>query len=231
MKLLDMLYVTGRQLYGCDELPEWREFIDQYQRHWFEDDERFRHAYAVLEDCPEIWLDKKRRYKGPSSPSEWITYDKELFWGLIDHRGKQTKKSIERVGAELKGGLETAELNIRLLLAIKAVLDTAADAVGLDVPRDEGLLAGPNTRLDAFVHLYNIRLEELKEERKSGATRLEKALKMLPAIDPERLRPSSDSLKHLKANILDDARGEGWLRAKVRSLQCGDGFNFKELLK
>jgi hypothetical protein len=230
MKLLDMLYVTGRQLYECEELPEWREFIDRYQQHWFDDDERFRHAYAVIEDCPEIWLDKEGRYKGPSSPSEWITYDKELFWGLIDHRGKQAKNSIERVGVELRDRLEMAELNIRMFLAVKAILDVAADAVGLDVPRDEGLLGGANTRLDAFIHLYNIRLEELKEERKSGATRLEKALKMLPAIEVDKLRPSPDSLKQLKGQILDDACGEEWLRAKVRSLMCGDGFKFGELL-
>jgi hypothetical protein len=231
MKLLDMLYVTGRHLYECDELPEWKGFIDRYQQHWLADeDERFRHAYAILEDCPEIWLDKKGRYKGPSSPSEWITYDKELLWGLIDHHGKQTKNSIERVGAKLRDGLETAELNIRMFLAIKAVLDVAADAVELDVPRDGGLLAGPNTRLDAFVNLYNIRLEELKEERKSGATRLEKALKMLPAIDVDRLKPSPESLKQLKDKILHDARGEEWLRTKAESLECGDGVSFKELL-
>ena len=41
---------------------------------------------------------------------------------------------------------------------------------------------------------------------------------MLPAIDVEKLRPSPDSLKQLKDEILDDARGEEWLRAKVRSL-------------
>lgn len=229
IKLLDMLYVTGRQLYACDELPEWREFIDEYQRYWFDEDERFRHAYAVLEDCPQAWLDKNGYYREPMRPSEWITRSTELFLGLVNHNDK-AKKSIERVGAELRDGLETAELNIRLFLAIKAVLDVAADAVGLDVPRDEGLLAGPNTRLDAFIHLYNIRLEELTEERKSGATRLEKALKMLPSIDVEKLRPSPDSLKQLKGKILEDTRGENWLRTKAESLECGDGVSFKELL-
>jgi len=77
------------------------------------------------------------------------------------------------------------------------------------------------------------RLEELREERKSwesAETRLEKALKMLPAIDPEKLRPSPDSLKQLKSKILKNAQGEEWLRIKVLSLECGDGFNFKELL-
>jgi len=180
----------------------------------------------------QAWLDKSGYYKEPMRPSEWITRSTELFLGLVNHNDK-AKKSIERVGAELRDGLETAEQNIRLFLAIKAVLDVAADAVGLDVPRGEGLLAGPNARLDAFIHLYNIRLEELKEERKSwesGATRLEKALKLLAAIHPEKLRPSPDSLKQLKAKILDDARGEEWLRAKVQSLECGDGVSFKDLM-
>ena len=233
VKLADLLYVTGQQLYDCPELPEWRPFIDEYRRYWFDDDERFRHAYAILESCSEVWLDEKGNYKGPSRPSEWITRSTELSLGLINHHDK-AKKSIERVGAELRDRLDTAEQNIRLFLAIKVVLDATADAVELDVPDDEGVLAGPNARLGAYIALYNLRLEELKEERKSwesGETRLEKALKMLPAVDPDRLKPNSDSLKQLKSKILDDARGEEWLRTKVRSLVCGDGFTFKELLK
>jgi hypothetical protein len=53
---------------------------------------------------------------------------------------------------------------------------------------------------------------------------------MLPALNTEKLKPSPDSLKQLKDNILKDAQGEEWLRTKVLSLECGDGFNFKELL-
>jgi hypothetical protein len=232
MKLLDVLYVTGQQLYECDEPPEWKAFVDQYQQHWFDDDERFRHTYAVLDDCPAVWLDKKGRYKGPQRPSEWITHSTELFLGLIDSDG-EPGKSPAQVGAELRDKLDAIEQNIRVFLAVKAVLDTAAEAVEMDVPGDAGILAGANMRLDAFITLYNLRLEELKEERTSwgsGATRLEKTLKLLPAIDPEKLRPSPDSLKQLSDKILDDARGEDWLRAKVRSLECGDGLNFKELL-
>lgn len=30
-KLADMLFVTGQQLYDCEELPEWKKFIDEYQ--------------------------------------------------------------------------------------------------------------------------------------------------------------------------------------------------------
>ncbi len=231
--LLDMLYVTGQQLYECDELPEWKRFIDQYQRHWFADDERFRHAYAVLEDCPDTWLDKEGNYKGPSKPSEWITRSTELFLGLIDHHDR-AGKSIERVGAALRDRLDTAEQNIRLFLAIKAVLDAAAEAVELEVPGNEGVLVGPNVSLGAFITLYNLRLEELKEEREaweSGETRLEKALKLLPAIEPDRLKPSPDSLKRLKGKILDDTRDEDWLRLKIASLEYADGFIFKELRK
>jgi len=80
--------------------------------------------------------------------------------------------------------------------------------------------------------LYNLRLEELREEEASGSklTRLEKSLKMLPAIDPDGLKPSAESMKQLKGNILDDARGENWLRTKAQSLECVDGISFKELL-
>ncbi len=87
-------------------------------------------------------------------------------------------------------------------------------------------------RLGAFIALYNIRLEELSEEvmsRKSDETRLEKALKILPPIDPEKLKPSPESLKQLKDDILKDAQGEAWLRIKVRSLEYADGFSFREL--
>ena len=231
MKLVDMLYVTGQQLYNCAKIPEWKAFVDNYQRHWFDDDERFRHVYAVLEDCPEVWVDEQGCYKGPEKPSEWITRSTELSLGLINHDDK-ARKSIQSVGAELRERLETAEQNIRLFLAIKAILDAVTDAVELNVPGDEGILAGPNTRLGAHIALYNIRLEELHEERNSwecGETQLEKALKMLPTIDPEKLRPSPDSLKQLKGEILKDAQGEEWLREKVLALKYDDGFSFREL--
>ncbi len=232
MKLVDLLYVTGQQLYDCEELPQWKVFVDEYQRHWFDYDERFRHVYAVLGNCSETWLDDNGYYKGPSKPSEWITRSTELHLGLVDHDDKP-KKSGLKVGAELRDRLEIATLDIRLLLATKAILDAAADAVGLDVPGKGGTLPGPYMRLGAFIALYNIRLEELNEEgmsRKSDENRLEKALKMLPPIDPEKLRPSPDSLEQLKDNILKDARGEQWLRAKVLSLKYHDGFSFGKLL-
>ena len=234
MKLVDMLYVTGQQLYDYDELPEWKDYVDKYHKHLFGDeDERFQHVYAVLEQCPEVWVDEQGCYKCPAKPSEWITRSTELYLGLINYDDK-AKKSIQSVGTELKDRLDTAEQNIRLFLAVKAILDAAAEAVGLDIPGKGGMLANPYMRLGAFIALYNLRLEELREERKpweSAETRLEKALKLLPAIDPDKLSPGPDSLKQLKGDILKDAKGEEWLRTKVLSLEYGDGFNFKELLK
>jgi len=232
MKLVDRLYVSGQSLYDCPELPEWKAFVDKYQRHWFDDDERFRHVYAVVEDCPEVWLDGKGHYKGPMRPSKWITHGTESLLGLSGHDG-EAGKSIERVGAELRDKLDTAKQNIRMFLAIKAVLDTAVDAVGLDVPGGGGLLAGPNTRLGVFITLYNLRLEELREERRpweSAGTRLEKALQMLPAIDSDKLKPTAPCMKQLQDRILDDARGDAWLRTKIRAVECVDGFIFDELL-
>ena len=233
LKLVDILYVTGQQLYDCDKLPEWKDYVNKYHQYLFGDeDKRFQYVYAVLEDCPKIRIDKQGYYKDRTKPSEWITRSTELYLGLINHDNK-AKKSIQSVGSKLRGRLDAAEKNIRIFLAIKAILDTAIDAVELDVPGDGGILADANVRLCANIDLYNIRLEELREERKSwesAETRLEKALKMLPAIDPEKLRPSPDSLKQLKSKILKNAQGEEWLRIKVLSLECGDGFNFKELL-
>lgn len=233
MKLVDMLNVTGQQLYDCDKLPEWKDYMDKYHQYLFGDeDERFQHVYAVLEDCPKVWVDEQGCYKDRTKPSEWITRSTERHLGLINHDDK-AKKSIQSVGAKLRDRLDTAEQNIRMFLAVKTILDVAADAVELDVPGDEGMLADPNIRLGANIALYNIRLEELKDEPKSwesGETRLEKALKMLPTIDPEKLRPNPDSMKQLKNEILKDAQGEDWLRTKVLSLEYVDGFNFKELL-
>ena len=104
----------------------------------------------------------------------------------------------------------------------------------MDTPGNEGTLAGPNMRLDSFTELYNMRLEEIQQEPRSwesAETRLEKALKMLPTIDLEKLKPSVDSLNQLKANILKDAQGEEWLRAKVLSLERGDRFKLALLPK
>ena len=54
-----------------------------------------------------------------------ITWGTESLLGLVDYDDK-AKKSIKRVGVELRDRLDTAEQNIRLFLAIKAILDAAA---------------------------------------------------------------------------------------------------------
>jgi len=59
---------------------------------------------------------------------------------------------------------------------------------------------------------------------------LGKALKLLPAIDPDKLKPSPESLKQLKADILKDAHGETWLRTKILSLEYEDGFSFRGVI-
>ena len=92
------------------------------------------------------------------------------------------------------------DARLRLLLAIKAVLDTGADAVGLDVPDSNGLVADPDGRLDAFVALFNLRLEGLNEERiswQSPETRLEKTLKILAAINIDTSRCRTVGQRHV----------------------------------
>ncbi|MBN1973158.1 MAG: hypothetical protein JW787_05935 [Sedimentisphaerales bacterium] len=50
---------------------------------------------------------------------------------------------------------------------------------------------------------------------------------MLSAIDLEKLKLNTDSLKKLKDEILKDAHGEDWLRTKVLSLEYDDGFIYR----
>jgi hypothetical protein len=45
----------------------------------------------------------------------------------------------------------------------------------------------------------------------------------------DRLRPTPDSLARLRTNILDDAREEEWLWAKIRSLESRDGFSLTNI--
>ena len=151
--------------------------------------------------------------------------------GLIDLNQK-VKKSIRSVGAYLKNRLDTAKNNIRQFLAIKIILDTVAEVVELDVPVSKGIFTDQYERINAFVTVYNFRLERVNEGKyswESQETKLEKVLKMLPAIDIEKLKPSSDSLKKLKDEILKDAHGENWLQTKILSLEYDDGFSFTSL--
>jgi len=232
MKLVDMLFVTGQQLYDCEELPEWKDYANRYHQYIFGDeDERFKHVYAVLEDYTGIWLGNNGYYKGPPKASKLVARNSEYLLELIDGDDKP-KKSIKTVANELRDRLDTAEQNIRMVLAIKAILDAATEAVELSIPSKGGMLALPYVRVGAFSGMYNLRLEALKEKRlpwESGETRLDKALKMLPAIDLERLKPGPESLKQLKADILKDAQVWTWLRTKLLSLEYEDGFTFREV--
>jgi len=68
MKLIDMLYVTGQQLYDCAELPEWKGFVDEYQQHWFDDDESFRQVYAFWRIVRKTGLINKATSRIEKSP-------------------------------------------------------------------------------------------------------------------------------------------------------------------
>ena len=205
MKVVDTLFVTGQRLYDCEELPEWKDYANKYHQYMFGDeDERFQHVYAVLEGYSGVWVDKSGYYKGPPKASEFVARNTEFFLGLIDHDDKP-KKSIKAVTTELRDRLDTAEQNIRMVLAVKAILDAAAEAVGLNIPSQHGELPIPTIRIGAFIDLYNLRLEAIKEKRlpwESDETRLDKVLKLLPFLDLEKLKPNPDSLKQLKGDIL-----------------------------
>ena len=233
LKLLDKLFVSGNQLYECEQLPEWKDYIDRYSQYLFgEEDERFRYVYAVLDDYSGVWLDEQGYYTNVPKASEFITRDTECVLGLIDLNDKP-KKSIKSVGTYLKDRLDAAKQIIRQFLAIKIILDTVSEAIELDVPISKGIFADQYVRLNAFVNVYNFRLEQICEKKyswESQETKLEKVLKMLSAIDIEKLKPSPDSLKKLKDEILKDAHGENWLRAKVLSLEYDDGFSFMSLV-
>jgi hypothetical protein len=234
MKLIDLLFVTGQQLYNCKELPEWKDYMNKYHEYLFGDeDKQFCYSYAIIEDCPECWMDGRGLYKNLPKASEYITRDTERVLGLIDLNDKP-KRSINIIRDELKKRLEEAEQIIRQFLAIKIILDTVAEAIELYVPVSDGILADQYKRLNAFVNVYNFRLERVCEKKyswESEETKLEKLLKMLPAIDIEKHKPSSESFKKLKNEILKDAHGEDWLHTKVLSLEYEDGFGFKNLIR
>ena len=233
LKLVDMLYIKGQRLYDSEDLPEWKGYANKYHQYMFGDeDECFQHVYAILEDYNGVWVDKNGYYKGPPKASKFVARDSEYLLGLIDHDDRP-KNSIETVATELRDRLDTAEQNIRMVLAVKAILDATAEAVGLNIPSKHGELPIPIIRIGAFAGMYNLRLESIKEKRlpwESGETPLDKALKRLPALDLEKLKPSPDSLQELKGNILKDAQGERWLQKKMSSLEYEDGFSFKELM-
>ncbi len=81
-KLVDRLYVSGQSLHNCQELPEWKLFIDRYQPHWLaEDDESSGHVYAVLDDCPAVWLDKKAATDNRCGRASGLPTAQSYSWG------------------------------------------------------------------------------------------------------------------------------------------------------
>ena len=234
MKFVDMLFVSGQKLYECDEMPEWKDYMDKYNKYIFGDeDERFSHSYAILEDCPKCWTDGQGYYEYPFSTGEWITRTTELIWGLRAINGEKTR-SIKSVSRMLLAILDRVQLNIRMFLAVKIVIDTASQAVGVSFSEGAGVMEGVFKRTEAHIRDYNDGLQSLNEDRRwsnAKETKLEKVLKTLNPIDIEKLKPSAESIERLKNNITTNKDRDEWLQEKVHSLEYGDGFSFSKLIE
>ena len=233
-KLLDVLCVTGQQLYKCRALPEWKTYTDEYQqRVHSDDDKRFRHTYAVLEDCPEHWLDENGHYKDPSPAGGWVTKRTEHALGLRAVDDGEDVRTAEEVGDMLRCVLGRVEFNIRLFLAVKIILAAALEAAELDSHGDAALTARGSERLKPYVEEYHERLTRVKKEPgpwNGEEMRLEKVLKMLPAIDLEKLSPTPESRKAMEDSVLSDLRDNAWFKTKLCSLQYADKFSFEAWL-
>jgi len=229
-KLLDMVYVTGQQLYKCRALREWKAYIDQYQQYVHGDeDERFRYVYAVVEDCPARWLDENGCYRDPSPPSGWITSHTEHALGLRAMDDGDEVRTVEEVGAVLGVILGRVEYNIRLFYALKAILEAALEAADLNSRGDAALTAQGRERLRPYLEEYHHRLTRVKTKPRLPevrATKLEEVLRMLPAIDLEKLRPTEESNKALEDSVLSDLMNDAWFKTKLGSLEYTDGFRF-----
>ncbi len=229
-ELLDMLFVTGQQLYKCGALTEWKIYTDNYQQYIHgDDDERFRHVYAVVEDCPKHRLDEDGCYRNSSLPSEWITRQTECALGLRVMDDGEDVKTVEEVGNMLRFIVGRVESNIRLFLALKAILETALEAAELDSHGDAALTAQGRERLRPYLDEYHHRLSRLKDGPvlwKGEETKLEQILKGLPTIDLEKLTPTPESRKAMEDNVLSDVRDDAWFKMKLRSLEYTDGFSF-----
>jgi hypothetical protein len=233
MKLVDMLFVNGQQLYECEELPEWKDYMDKYSKYIFADeDEHFNHSYAVLEDCPKCWMDEQGYYKYPISTDEWVTRAKEIIWGLRAIDGEKTR-SIQTVSRMLLKILDRVQLNIRMFLAVKTVIDTASEVIDVSFSEGAGVMDGVFIRVLVHIRDYNSGLKSLNEDRRwsnDKETKLEKVLKTLNNIDIEKLKPSAESIERLKNNITNNKDRDSWLQEKVHSLEYEDGLTFTELL-
>ena len=233
MRLVDKLFMSGQRLFDCDELPEWKNYMDKYNKYLYGDeDERFSHSYAILVDCPECWTDEQGYYKYPFSTGEWVTRATELIWGLRAIDGEKTR-SIKCVSRMLLTILDRAALNIRIFLGVKTVIDTASEAIGVSFSDGAGVMEGVFKRMEAYIRDYNDGLQSLNDEHRwsnAKETKLEKVLKTLNPINIEKLKPSAESIKQLKNDITTNKDRDEWLQEKVHSLVCGDGFSFTELI-
>lgn len=136
--------------------------------------------------------------------------------------------------SELREVLSRVELNARIFLAVKVILETAADAAGSDIPDEGWALSNLNERLKLYAKGYDYRLSEVKQEPnpwRSEETKVEKVLKTLHVINLNKLTPSDRSMQQLRKNGLDGVRNKGWLREKAIFLEYDDGFSFKEVLE
>lgn len=115
--------------------------------------------------------------------------------------------------------LNRVELHARIFLAVKAILEAATDTVGLDIPDKGWALSNLNERFKLYAEEYNHRLGEVKEEPKPwspGESKLQKALKTLPVIDPDKLAPSDKSMQQLKKNYLGRPQRQMWPSAVTK---------------
>jgi hypothetical protein len=231
-QLLDKLNVTGQQLYECNELPEWKELIDNFQRHWHADkDGRFSYSYAVVQNPWYENVDEKGYYKSYVSPSEFIIKRNEVALGLRTVNGKKAK-SCKMVSQDLQALLRRVKVNLRCFLAIKVIIDASSEAIGVKFPDKAGGVDGAHEQLKLYIEEYNHNLERLKEKKRWSdckETKLEKVLKALFPIDIEQLMPSATSIKWLEENVVDTFRDEYWLRDRMLSLEYDDGFSFRNV--
>lgn len=232
-QLLDKLNVTGQQLYECEELSEWKELIDKFQRHWHADkDGRFSYSYAVVQDPWYENVDEKGYYKSCVSPTEFITKRNEVALGLTTVNGKKTKSS-KVVSQDIQAVLKRVKMNLRCFLALKAIIDMASEVTGVNFSDQAGGLKSYNKQVELYIQQYNNNRERLEKDHSWGdskETKLEKVLKSLHPIELDKLKPSAASSEQLKKDILPDCVDGSWLRDRMLSMKYDDGFSFRGLL-
>ena len=126
--------------------------------------------------------------------------------------------------------------------------DESVDTDRIDLENDADDL-GKEDQKSWFVHLRakGFSLAKIAKELKVSKStltnwsgELQEQIAQARAMELETLQEEFFLLKEgrirlfgeqLKDNILKDARGEEWLRAKVQSLQYDDGFSFREIIR